>query len=136
MIKVLIGKKGSGKTKTLIDSVNTAAEKAEGNVVFISSDTKRHMFDIKHRVRLVDTAAFVLKTYDEFYGFLCGLISNNFDITNIYVDSIFKIVGDKLDGADKFFEDIESLCKSYNIDFMFTLSMDADDAPEYIKNYI
>lgn len=136
MIKVLIGKKGSGKTKTLIDSVNAAAEKAEGNVVFISSDTKRHMFDIKHKVRLVDTSAFVLKTYDEFYGFLCGLISNNFDITNVYVDSIFKIVANTLDGAERFFEDVEGLCKSYNIDFMFTLSMDLDDAPEYVKKYI
>ena len=136
MIKVLIGKKGSGKTKTLIDSVNNAAHKAEGNVVYISSDTKRHMFDIKHSVRLVDTSAFVIKTYDEFYGFLCGLISNNFDITNIYVDSIFKIVGVTLEGMDKFFEDVENLCESYNIDFMFTLSMEAAGAPEYIKKYL
>ena len=136
MIKVLIGKKGSGKTKTLIDSVNNAAHKAEGNVVYISSDTKRHMIDIKHSVRLVDTSAFVIKTYDEFYGFLCGLISNNFDITNIYVDSIFKIVGDTLEGMDKFFEDVENLCESYNIDFMFTLSMEAAGAPEYIKKYL
>ena len=94
------------------------------------------MFDIKHSVRLVDTSAFVIKTYDEFYGFLCGLISNNFDITNIYVDSIFKIVGDTLEGMDKFFEDVENLCESYNIDFMFTLSMEAAGAPEYIKKYL
>lgn len=136
MIKVLIGKKGSGKTKTLIDSVNNAAEKANGNVVFISNDTKRHIFDIKHEARMVETAAFVLKTYDEFYGFLCGLISNNFDITNIYVDSIFKIVGETLDGAEKFFNDVLELGEKYNIDFMFTFSMDADAAPEYIKKYM
>lgn len=136
MIKVLIGKKGSGKTKTLIESVNTAGETAQGNVVFISNDTKRHMFDIKHSVRLVDTSAFVLKTYDEFYGFLCGLISNNFDITNIFVDSIFKIVGDDLEGLDSFFKNVEGLCEQYKIEFMFTLSMDADTAPEYIKKYV
>ena len=136
MIKVLIGKKGSGKTKTLIDSVNNAAEQANGNVVFISNDTKRHIFDIKHKVRLVDTSVFVLKTYDEFYGFLCGLISNDFDITNVFVDSIFKIVGDTLDGAEKFFDDVLKLCEQYNIEFMFTLSMNDSDVPEYIKKYV
>lgn len=135
MIKVLIGKKGSGKTKTLIDSVNSAAESAGGDVVFISSDTKRHMYDIAHKVRMVDTSGFALKTYDEFYGFLCGLISNNFDISNIYIDSIFKIVGVELDGLERFFEDIEGLAKHYNISFLFTISIDAAEAPEYIKKY-
>ncbi len=136
MIKVLIGKKGSGKTKTLIENVNSVAGEANGNVVFISNDTKRHIFDIKHEARLVDTSAFILKTYDEFYGFLCGLISNDFDITNIFVDSIFKIVGDTLDGAEKFFDDVSKLGEQYDIEFMFTLSMDAEVAPEYIKKYI
>ena len=136
MIKILIGKKGTGKTKTMIESVNAAGENAHGNVVFISNDTKRHMFDIKHNVRLVDTSAFVLKTYDEFYGFLCGLISNNFDITNIYVDSVTKIVGEAAEGMDKFLEDVEKLCGQYNIEFLFTVSMDADTAPEYIKKYV
>lgn len=135
MIKILVGKKGSGKTKTLIDSVNTAGESAQGNVVFISNDTKRHMFDIKHSVRLVDTSAFVLKTYDEFYGFLCGLISNNFDMTNVYIDSVTKIVGDDA-GMDKFLDDVEKLGQQYNIEFMFTISMDADAAPDYIKKYV
>ena len=136
MIKILIGKKGSGKTKTLIDSINAAAENAQGNVVFISNDTKRHMFDIKHAVRLVDTSAFSLNTYDEFYGFLCGLISNNFDMTNIYIDSVTKIVGEDVAGMEKFLSEVEKLGEQYSIEFMFTLSMDAEAADDYIKKYV
>lgn len=136
MIQVLIGKKGSGKTKTLVDNVNSAAKTAKGNIVFISSDTKRHMYDISHDVRLVDTSGFVLKCYDEFYGFLCGLISNNFDISNIYIDSIYKIVNDHKTGEEKFFEDITGLSENFGIDFLFTMSMDISDAPEYLKKYL
>lgn len=135
MIKVLIGKKGSGKTKTLIDSVNASVDSAKGDIVFISCDTKRHMYDIAQKVRMVDTSGFALNTYDEFYGFVCGLISNNYDISNIYVDSIFKIVGKEIDGLEKFFEDIGRLAEHYNISFLFTLSIDADTAPDYVKKY-
>lgn len=136
MIKVLIGKKGSGKTKTLIDSVNASVDNAGGDVVFISCDTKRHMYDIAHKVRMVDTSGFALNTYDEFYGFVCGLISNNYDISNIFIDSIFKIVGKELEGLEKFLEDTERLAERYNISFLFTLSIDAAEAPDYVKKYV
>jgi len=136
MIKVLIGKKGTGKTKTLINSVTDAAANAKGDLVFISSDTKRHMYDIPHKVRMVDTSAFVLKVYDEFYGFICGLLSNNFDISNMYIDSMYKIVEDHETGLEKFFEDISALAEKYSIDFMFTMSMDEADAPEFLKKYL
>ncbi len=136
MIKVLIGKKGTGKTKTLINSVTDAAANAKGDLVFISSDTKRHMYDIPHKVRMVDTSAFVLKVYDEFYGFICGLLSNNFDISNMYIDSMYKIVEDHETGLEKFFEDVSALAEKYSIDFMFTMSMDEADAPEFLKKYL
>lgn len=135
MIKVLIGKKGSGKTKTLIETVNASVDTAKGDIVFISCDTKRHMYDISHKVRMVDTSGFALKSYDEFYGFLCGLISNNFDISNIYIDSVFKIVGTETEGLEKFFDDIENLAKHYDLTFLFTISLDAADAPVYLKQY-
>ena len=92
MLKLLIGKKGTGKTKVLIDSVNVAANEANGNVVFISNDTNRNMYDIKSKVRMADTSEFEIDTWKEFLGFICGIISSNFDITNIYVDGVLKIV--------------------------------------------
>ena len=99
MVELLIGKKGTGKTKALIENVNNASTVAKGNVVFISKDSARSMYDIKSKVRMVDTKEFSITTYSEFLGFICGIISRDFDITNIFIDGIFKIVGsDNLDG--------------------------------------
>lgn len=136
MLKLLIGKKGTGKTKVLIDSVNETASKANGNVVFISNDTGRNMYDIKSKVRMADTSEFSIDSWKEFLGFICGIISSNFDITNIYVDGVLKIVNNTLDGFEEFLSDVNEVSKKFNIDVMISVSMDADTAPEYIKNYI
>ncbi len=135
MLKLLIGKKGTGKTKVLIDSVNQTASEANGNVVFISNDTGRNMYDIKSKVRMADTSEFSIDSWKEFLGFICGIISSNFDITNIYVDGVLKIVNNTLDGFEEFLSDIDEVSKKFNIDIMISVSMDADDAPEYIKKY-
>lgn len=135
MVELLIGKKGTGKTKSLIDSVNNAATVAKGNVVFVSDDTRRSMHDIKSKVRMADTKDFALKSYSEFLGFLCGIISRDYDITNIFIDGIFKIVGtDNLDGFEEFLSRLDAIGKSLNISFVITVSIDADEAPDYIKN--
>lgn len=93
MVELLIGKKGTGKTKALIEKVNNALTVAKGNVVFISNDTNRNIFDVKSKARMADTSEFEIKSYDEFLGFISGIVSRDFDITNIFVDGIFKIVG-------------------------------------------
>ena len=83
MVELLIGKKGTGKTKALIEKVNNALTVAKGNVVFISNDTNRNIFDVKSKARMADTSEFEIKSYDEFLGFISGIISRDFDITNI-----------------------------------------------------
>ncbi len=135
MLKLLIGKKGTGKTKVLIDSVNVAANEANGNVVFISNDTGRNMYDIKSKVRMADTSEFEIDSWKEFLGFICGIISSNFDITNIYVDGVLKIVKDTLDGFEEFLKDVDAVSKKFNIDVMISVSMDVNDAPDYLKEY-
>lgn len=135
MLKLLIGKKGTGKTKLLIDSVNQAVSEANGNVVFISNDTGRNMYDIKSKVRMADTSEFEIDTWKEFLGFICGIISSNFDITNIYVDGVLKIVKNTLDGFEEFLNDLEEISKKFNVEIMLSVSMDADGAPDYIKKY-
>ena len=135
MLKLLIGKKGTGKTKVLIDSVNVAANEVNGNVVFISNDTNRNMYDIKSKVRMADTSEFEIDTWKEFLGFICGIISSNFDITNIYVDGVLKIVKNTMDGFEEFLKDIDEISKKFNVEIMISVSMDADDAPDYVKNY-
>ncbi len=135
MVELLIGKKGTGKTKALIDKVNNALTVAKGNIVFVSSNGD-NMFDIKSKVRMANTADFDIKTYNEFLGFIYGIVSRDYDITNIFVDSIFKIVGnDNLDGFESFLERLETLGNKFNIAFVISVSIDADTAPDYIKKF-
>ncbi len=136
MVELLIGKKGTGKTKALLESVNNAAAVAKGNVIFLSDDTRRNMYDIKSSVRMVDTKEFDIETYGELLGFISGIVSGNFDITNVFVDGIFKIVGtDKLDGFEEFLERLEKMSTQFDISFVISVSVDAETAPDYIKKY-
>ena len=127
-------KKGTGKTKALIEKVNNALTVAKGNVVFISNDTNRNIFDVKSKARMADTSEFEIKSYDEFLGFISGIISRDFDITNIFVDGIFKIVGsDNLDGFESFLNRLETMSQKFEITFVISVSIDAETAPDYIK---
>lgn len=136
MVELLIGKKGTGKTKVLIENVNNAAAVANGNVVFVSNDTSRNMYDIKSAVRMYDTSEFEIVSWDEFLGFICGIISGNFDITNVFVDGTLKIVNHSMDGFEDFLKRVEELSKKFNISFVLSVSIDAETAPDYIKKYV
>lgn len=135
MVELLIGKKGTGKTKVLIDNVNSAASNAEGNVVFISNNTSQNMYNISSKVRMTDTSEFDITSWDEFLGFICGIVSGNFDITNIFVDGTLKIVKDTMDGFETFLTRLEDLGKKFDINFELSVSVDAESAPDYIKKY-
>ena len=127
-------RKSTGKTKALIEKVNNALTVAKGNVVFISNDTNRNIFDVKSKARMADTSEFEIKSYDEFLGFISGIISRDFDITNIFVDGIFKIVGsDNLDGFESFLNRLETMSQNFEITFVISVSIDAETAPDYIK---
>lgn len=136
MIELLIGKKGTGKTKVLLENVNKSVEVAPGNVIFISKDTSRNMYDVRSEVRMVDTKDFNLTSWDEFLGFICGIISGNFDISNIFIDGILKIVNDSMDGFESFLKSAENISEKFNIAFEISVSIDADEAPDYIKKYV
>ncbi len=135
MVELLIGKKGTGKTKVLIENVNNAAKTAEGNVVYISNNTSQSMYDISSKVRMADTSEFDITSWDEFLGFICGIISGNFDITNIYVEGTLKIVKNTMDGFEAFLAAIDELGKKFDINFLLSVSVDAETAPDYIKKY-
>ena len=135
MVELLIGKKGTGKTKVLIENVNNAASVANGNVVFVSNNTSENMYDIKSAVRMYDTSEFNIDSWEEFLGFICGVIAGNFDITNIFIDGTLKIVNHSMDGFEAFLTSIEELGKKFNISFVLSVSIDKDEAPDYIKKY-
>ncbi len=133
MVELLIGKKGTGKTKALIEKVNNALTVAKGNVVYISNSGE-NMFDIKSKVRMANTSDFNIASYEEFIGFISGIVSRDYDITNIFVDGIFKIVAsDNLDGFEAFLTKLEAMGQKFNISFVISVSIDAETAPDYIK---
>ncbi|MBR0027611.1 MAG: twitching motility protein PilT [Clostridia bacterium] len=133
MVELLIGKKGTGKTKALVDKVNTALTVAKGNVVFIAKNSDQ-MYAVDSKARMATTSDFDIRSYNELLGFIYGIISRDYDITNIFVDGIFKIVGTtELDGFEEFLGRLEDLSRKQSISFVISVSIDADTAPEYIK---
>lgn len=134
MVKLIVGKKGSGKTKAMLDSVNNAVDVEHGNVVFIAREN-RHMFDINHGARLVDVAEGGMADFNEFKGFIKGIMSQNYDITHIFIDSLLKIVA-STDGLACFVKTLDDICKDGDIKFTITVSADKSELPEEIYKYI
>ena len=135
MIYLLTGKKGSGKTKNLIRLAKEAADKSKGCVVSIEKgDTLT--FDIDYRVRLVNIESYAINDFGAFYGFVAGLLAGNYDITDILVDSTLKIGGDNLDAFADFIKKIAPLAEHAGTTLTFSVSADADDIPESIREMI
>lgn len=136
MIKIHIGLKGSGKTKKLIDDVNGAVTLEKGNVVCIT-EGNRLMHDIDRSVRMINTEQFDIKNFDMFAGLLCGIIGQNFDVTHIFIDSVFKSVpGATMDDLDELIKSIEKLEEKFNVSFTLMVSAETKDASDLVKKYI
>jgi len=136
MIKIHIGLKGSGKTKKLIDDVNGALALEKGNVVCIT-EGNRLMHDIDRKVRMINTEQFDIKNFDMFAGLLSGIIAQDFDVTHIFIDSVFKSVPDEsMANIDALIETIEKLEEKFDTSFTLMVSADAAEATELVKKYI
>ncbi len=127
MIKLIIGNKGSGKTKKLIDLVNTAAKNSPGSVVCIEKGDAL-TFSVAREVRLIDVESYGISGYDEYYAMLCGIAASNHDITHIFGDATKKI-GGGLEGLDKFLARVDA---NKDIEYIFTVSCDEADLPEAV----
>ena len=121
MITLILGKKGSGKTKKLLELCNEAVAQSKGNVVFIEKDTTL-TYNLSHKVRLVAADEYAVCGFDAFYGYIAGMCAGNYDITDIFVDSTLKIGGDDLEKLADFVEKLSKL------DANITLSVSADKA--------
>lgn len=136
MIQIISGEKGKGKTKFLLEKVNDSVTKVNGNIVFLDKNTK-HMYELNNRVRLIDVIDLPVKNNDEFLGFLCGLISQDNDLEEVYFDSFLTIAHIESDEEIcKSIERLEVLEKKYNLNFTLSMSRDEKDLPECIKKYI
>ena len=135
MIKVIMGPQGSGKTRVLVDTVNDALNSEKGSVVCIGRD-KRFVYDLKSEVRLVEISHFKILDLDMMLGFLCGVISQNFDISHIFIDSILKIAPGEIGELDAFFAELDVISEKFGVNFTITLSEDQSKATSKIKSYL
>lgn len=136
MVKLLVSAKGQGKTKRLIQMVNEAHKTASGNIVYIDHN-KKHIYDIHSGIRFVETSACDIYNYREFVGFIFGILSQNSDIEEIYVDGLYKIIG-SLSEEDtvKLIKRLDDIGKADSVDFIIGMSTDDGSVPEEIKDYI
>ena len=131
MLKLIIGKKGSGKTKKLIDAVTAAAEASNGNVVCIEKSSTLTL-NITHLVRLVDTDHYGISGYDAFYGFISGICAGNYDVTHIGIDAILRICNRNYDELAEFLKKLNALSEDAKAEFIITISADEADLPASI----
>ena len=135
MIKVIMGLKGSGKTKKLIDSINEAVKQASGDVVCIEYG-KKLTYDVNYRVRLVDSEEYAISNSDMLKGFLSGLHAGNFDITNVYIDNLYKTIGTDRATGEEFVAWCAAFAEANNMNITITISDDVALASEEVKKYL
>ena len=137
MVELITGKKGKGKTKVLLDKVNGSVKEVNGNIVYLDKSTK-HMFELNNKVRLIDVTGYPVKNSDEFVGFICGILSQDHDLEQVYLDSFLKIA--QLEDAGK--EDVAStldqlndIGKQFSDKFIISISLDKEELPEkFLEN--
>ena len=136
MIKLIVGGKGSGKTKRIIDLVKNAAEEEKGNVVCVVKGTSLN-FDIPYSVRLINVEDYVVDGYDGLFGFISGLHAGNYDISCVFIDSVYKIVDDA-DPAkvEKFMDRLESFAEKHSVKFTVSVSEAEEVLSDGLKKYL
>lgn len=135
MVRVIMGKKGSGKTKQMIDLVNTAIQNENGNVVCIERDRKL-TYDIHYHIRLVEASEYDIQSYEFLKGMISGLYAGNYDITHIFVDSLCKIVNcESMNEAEVFLDWLNGFSEKHGIKFTVTISADVEQATDGIRKY-
>ena len=136
MVKVIMGKRGSGKTKQVIELVNTAVNVEAGNDVCVEKGQNLR-YNIKHSAKLIDISDYDMElSYSSLYTYICGLYSGNYDITHIFIDSLYKITGDDDDSkAGAFLQKLDAFSKKHGVKITITISDDAEGADEIVKSF-
>lgn len=135
MVNLIIGKKGTGKTKRIIKLAQDALHQATGQVVFIDDD-KRCMSELNYKIRFINTNDFALKTADDLYGFIAGMIAGNYDTQKMFIDGLYKITDLTDETLDCFIAKLDEICKKHDVDVYISISTVSDNISEASKKFI
>ncbi len=132
MVELIVGKKGKGKTKVLLDKVNGAVKDANGSIVYLDKSTK-HMYELNNKVRLIDVSGFPVKNADEFVGFICGILSQDHDLEQVYLDSFLTTA--KLEGKDatETLDQLSAIGETFKVSFIISMSLDKKKFRKHIR---
>ncbi|MBP5733842.1 MAG: twitching motility protein PilT [Lachnospiraceae bacterium] len=135
MVQLIVGEKGKGKTKHLLDKVNNEIKTIPGNIVYLDKSTK-HMYELNNKVRLIDVSQYAIEDNAEFLGFISGIISQDHELQQMYFDSFLKIA--KLEGQDitPAIAKLEKISERFGVDFILSVSLNEDALPEELKSKV
>lgn len=132
MVEIIAGEKGKGKTKYLLDKVNESVKSASGNIVYLDKSQK-HMYELSNKVRLINVTDFPVSNCDEFLGFICGIVSQDHDLQEMYLDSFLTIANVENGQINHAIEKLDIISEKYNVKFVLSVSKNEADLPECAK---
>ena len=135
MVQLIVGKKGKGKTKQLLDKVNSEVRDISGSIVYLDKSTK-HMYELNNKVRLIDVSRYMIENESEFLGFVCGIISQDHDLEQMYFDSFLKIAALEDKDISEVVEKLDRMSDFFQVDFILSVSRDESELPESVKDKI
>ena len=135
MLKLIIGVKGTGKTKALINMVNTAVDHSHGDVVCIEKGVKLR-YDVKYQARLIDTNEYYISDAQALYGFVAGILASNHDVMDLFIDSALKICNNDTEAFDRFLDEINELSDKLNVKVVMTSSIPVETASATVQKYV
>lgn len=134
MVKFILGSKGSGKTKWLIDNANKDMKEGNGNIAFIDVDDD-HIFTLDYNVRLINAMEFNIGNIESFYGFLCGIMGMDYDLEKIYVDGIYKVMDLEIRDLEYLLKNINKFSDKFDVEFYINVDYQLKDVPDNLKGY-
>lgn len=135
MVQLIVGNKGKGKTKYLLDKVNTEVKNVSGNIVYLDKSTK-HMYELNNKVRLIDVSEYIVTNSDEFIGFISGIVSQDHDLEQMYFDSFLKIACVEAENVGTVITKLDKISERFGVNFVLSISVDENELPEDIKSKI
>lgn len=135
MVQLIVGEKGKGKSKHLLDKVNTEVKNISGNIVYLDTSAK-HMYELNNKVRLINVSDYMVENCNEFVGFICGIISQDHDLQQMYFDNFLKISSVESDTLVNVIQKLERIGEEFSIDFIISIGMNESDLPEDLKSKI